>query len=651
MTDDNSPTEFIKQKEILIISDFEGTTPTTQFNKFKEYCTATEDSKRVIYLGDVFDNTAQFGKNCTGTECKDPDDNTGNCANDKNYCSLQTIKLLADNYERCRYVVGNRDINKIKVLPFFSFADKEKWWTKGEDYHTIVATLLEKTATGGDPWLFKTVHYFKPFWAKNNPNYNKQWDDDVGAKPDVYDRFEQIFGEDPKLGTMSALVSLKCLPDELILHSNGTYTDINDFYEKVNKVKVATDVVWKKRVRAALTITVFMRMLDKDLWKSGKPMKGKSVGEFGALDGYLYHYLMNAKPAYYGINNNNLYLFAHGGINTDFVKNEEGLKEINEISAKDENSWNTTEFKDKPASAEAAEKKGGAGGDEASNLIIKSIYNYNTKFFTILETFFNAEPLDQFEGQIKSMLSLLKLSAGFIRVPNQERDPSDQALDEFKGEFAKIYNMYGHSSASSGYSFGKTRSKTDGKIIGNDTYYLSTDFSTTLFKSGIYCDQSTDDYNKIYLICVLDTKGEKTKLTIDGTIIVAKGKPYAFTGYTPNTLKELDDKIKEATTQTIFVPEKANLQEKEKITIQFDGGVNILDIIDKADIVNDSIKCKLNGIAKVENENYYVYSNVFGSGKFSMVLMPYTKEEQGGKFKRTKKRNEYRRIKKTRRTK
>ena len=33
---------FINDKKTLLISDFEGTTPTTHFNKFKEYCTGFE---------------------------------------------------------------------------------------------------------------------------------------------------------------------------------------------------------------------------------------------------------------------------------------------------------------------------------------------------------------------------------------------------------------------------------------------------------------------------------------------------------------------------------------------------------------------------------------------------------------------------------
>ena len=105
---------FITQKKTLLISDFEGTTPTAHFEQFKKYC----EKEQVIFLGDVFDNTAKFGKNCGGDNCPDPDNTTGDCISGKNYCALKTIKLLVDNEDRCKYVVGNRDINKIKLLPF-----------------------------------------------------------------------------------------------------------------------------------------------------------------------------------------------------------------------------------------------------------------------------------------------------------------------------------------------------------------------------------------------------------------------------------------------------------------------------------------------------------------------------------------------------
>lgn len=146
-------TDFINKNKTLLISDFEGTTPEKHFSNFEEYC----KNQQVIFLGDVFDNTAQYSENCNGEECKDPDTET-KCPTDANYCALKTIKLLVDNEENCRYVFGNRDINKIKLLPFFSMEDENgrevKWWldqekegdNKGDAiarYATIVKNLLK----------------------------------------------------------------------------------------------------------------------------------------------------------------------------------------------------------------------------------------------------------------------------------------------------------------------------------------------------------------------------------------------------------------------------------------------------------------------------------------------------------------------------
>ena len=55
-----------------------------------------------------------------------------------------------DNEAGCKYVVGNRDINKIKLLPFFAFNDGTKWWTNGESYQEIVKNLLKTLTTAKD---------------------------------------------------------------------------------------------------------------------------------------------------------------------------------------------------------------------------------------------------------------------------------------------------------------------------------------------------------------------------------------------------------------------------------------------------------------------------------------------------------------------
>jgi len=625
----------LTDSKTLLISDFEGTTPTAHFAKFKEYCTGIDNkgnvypTNRVIFLGDVFDNTAQFGPKCKGEECKDPDDDEGNCVDNSNYVALETIKLLVDNEERCKFVVGNRDINKIKLIPFFSFKNGEKWWTKGNSYEEIVNNLMTKL--NDNPWLVQKeqLKYFRPFWSSKPEEYNKGWLVDNEIKfIDIYDRFERIFGKDPAPGTMSALVTLKCIPNEL-------FPDMMNFYGAMLTKAETTDNEekdkklhndWRKRVRAALTITVFMRMLDKELWNENKSKINGEIDkkEFKALDGYLYYYLTKAPAAYYAEYNKNLFLFAHGGITNDFVKGD-GKFEIDEKKRRDLKEWITI------INERKIEKKG--GGVNQKNKIIKSINNYNNEFMGLLNQFFDTKFDDPNGKWILPMLTLLDLSAGAKKNPNQVKEPYGENLDKYKDTYEKIYNVFGHASISTGYTFGKTRNK-KGEVIGKDTYFLSTDYSTTLFKNGINCSPEergeNSDYNKNYLLAILDgTSDSSLKLNIIGKLILKnvtekntnkKKKNYVFRYGSEKNIADFDELIRQTETETLFLPD--TVEKTDKVELNFD--TNLLDKIDNIDKVNTSTNCLFNGIATLKEKEYYVYSNIFKDKKpHSIILLPF----------------------------
>jgi len=628
----------LTDSKTLLISDFEGTTPTAHFAKFKEYCTGIDNkgvvspTNRVVFLGDVFDNTAQFGTKCKGEECKDPDDDEDNCVDNSNYVALETIKLLVDNEERCNFVVGNRDINKIKLIPFFSFQTGEKWWTNGNSYEEIVNNLMTKLKDDEDPWLIKKeqLKYFRPFWSTKPEEYNKGWLDDKDIKfIDIYDRFERIFGKDPAPGTMSALVTLKCIPNELFPEMTNFYGAMSIKAEKPqnDEEDLKLHVEWRKKVRAALTITIFMRMLDKDLWGKRGEIDKK---EFKALDGYLYYYLTKAPAAYYAEYQNNLFLFAHGGITNDFVKGD-GKFEIDEKKGRDLKDWITI-IKERKIETKIEKKIG--GGVNQKNKIIKSINNYNNEFMGVLNQFFDTKFDDPNGKWILPMLTLLDLSAGVKKNPNQVKEPYGENLDKYKDTYEKIYNVFGHASISSGYTFGKTRNK-KGEVIGKDTYFLSTDYSTTLFKNGIVCDKKTkgpdSDYNKNYLLAILDgTSDSSLKLNIIGKLVLKnvtekntneKKKNYVFRYGPEKNIADFDELIRQTETETLFLPD--TVEKTDKVELNFD--TNLLDKIDNIDKVNTSTNCLFNGIATLKEKEYYVYSNIFNKDKkpYSIILLPF----------------------------
>jgi hypothetical protein len=539
-------------KDVLLISDFEGTAPKAHFEKFTEYCT----NKKVIFLGDMFDSTATVGdKNCKGDMCDNPEQ-PHPCKEftDENYCALRTLKLMVENPDNCRYVVGNRDLNKIKMLPFFQFADGYKWWDQGNSYVEIVTYLLTTLNIGTNKWLYEDMEYFKPFWKLGKETDKKKWDEqkDHWNNPEnivlrktkninanIYDRFEAIFGKDASLGTMSAIVTLRSIPNELFPSKELREAFFKECWEKcqinlnvtnLNTCKGPYDEgkkVFKKTVRAALIITIFMRMLDKALWTDNP--NGKLVTEFGALDGYLYHYLTRAKPVYYATLNKNLCFFAHGGITKQFIESS-GRVAFDKLNG--EILWrNALEL-------DSLNLKGGGKPTDPINA-------FNESYFEILNRFLQAtfskkftfptnnflKTLNVYNKNKKSdqtgedMLILLQLSAGDGNAvikkteysmnlsPIQMKEPTDQNLDDIGlnvigQDYERIFNIFGHASAGAGYSLGLVKNS-------KKTYYVNTDYSTTLFKDGLGCS----DYNENYLILTFNPT-DFTGFKLSGTLFL-----------------------------------------------------------------------------------------------------------------------------------
>ena len=80
--------------------------------------------------------------------------------------------------------------------------------------------------------------------------------------------------------------------------------------------------------------------------------------------------------------------------------------------------------------------------------------------------------------------------------PIQKKQPTDKNLDEFiKDNVKNVYNIFGHAAISAGYSFGKAKDS-------ENTYFIDTDFSTTLFKDDISCEK----YNQNFLALTLQTE-------------------------------------------------------------------------------------------------------------------------------------------------
>lgn len=688
----NDLSDFIADKEILLISDFEGTTPTAHFNNFKTYCTEGGD-KRVIFLGDVFDNTVQLGETeCTGDDCKDPDlkhtvkgkdgKPDDHCdITDENYCSLKTIELLVDNgfdgKNTCRYVIGNRDINKIKILPFFSCKKNinggQKWWVadksgnKFENYVEIVKNLFEILKEAQEkkevPWIVPNMDLFKPFfnmygwnkkknekeWAKTQWDYPGETDKDGKVIPsnkskrdqkhinnNIYDRFEAIFGKDATVGSMSALLTLKCVPNEMFGGSR-----VKEMYKEIVGIDYPEAKI-RKEIRAALSIAIFMRMLDKNLWP-GNPTDGTFKENEFKLDGYLYYYLKTAPTACYATYDKNLLLFAHGGISKEFIEGDgkTAFEKLNKVD------W-----------AKALEldlmKRQTAGGTDIKNYINK----FNEQYFDILAEFITSDYeyigtswgkkptapgghwAQKFYDDINklgwnNMLILLQLSAmarnkniadfKIEESPIQVKEPSKANLDVLP--FTKIYNIFGHASSSAGYSFGK---------VSDKTYFVNTDFSTTLYKEGISCKR----YNENSLILTLQCKDNKIHLSVKGDVVLndkykqvsteefsSTIDEYIEKQITPKKDQEADPNFKKIGALKYYIEGGLDLPDK---TYTFEGNDGD-DVIPLLDTIETPKKSSFNGISKIGSKRYYTFStNYMDVDKVKLLYFKPIEEEQSG---------------------
>ena len=121
--------EFIKSKsDVIIVSDVEGFCAKEQIEKIIEYASG-KDNKGVIFNGDVLDYTVGI-------------DNLGSAHVD-NLCALKLLKVLTDGMKAGHVIcnIGNRDINKIKLLALLQAADNSNWWLNGKNISEIATNL------------------------------------------------------------------------------------------------------------------------------------------------------------------------------------------------------------------------------------------------------------------------------------------------------------------------------------------------------------------------------------------------------------------------------------------------------------------------------------------------------------------------------
>lgn len=640
---------FNTNEDIKIFSDYEGTTTISQINNMKEIF---KMKRKIIYLGDIFDNVNFNDK--TFDETKPP--YVSNCIKTENYCALKMLRLFIENPDKCRYVVGNRDINKIKLYPLLQFAnteDGQKWWTNGDTYEEIVTNLLNELHKEGkynSKFLINSMEYYVPFWrastvsklddecGKIEDTSRTIWTTEEGLKiGDLFDRYNKIFGKDCDYGTFSADYTIRGLPNELFKDNINTiiekikastaelFNNIEDFEQKIIN-----------EIRAAIVFTVFMRMLDKELL--GNNNRNKKLDEVGALDGYLYKYLSNAYPSMYAIRNNNLYLFAHGGITGGVADTQKKFflnSEKNAFQLLSNVTWynvfnkSVTDYDrdvDNPLNLNVNLNVIGSKlkMPYTNNNYKNRIEAFNQLYFEYLMLTFKFFNSNKTKHSSLLLISLLSLSApaenneivaasGYTidLTPIQARLPITSELKhELYGtsNYNNVYNFCGHSSSGMG-GYG-IRNLKDGTI------FVNTDYSTSLFKKDLMCEKETEEnkgqnYNSNHLMMTLKPDG---KLLVSGQISVPKSQIDSKQISYISTSKPLGNYI------TI-----------NYINTQINNNTPIPNLSDSKTIF-------YSGVGEINNEDYKIFSDN-PKDKKAMKLYVVTKKisQGGGSYKKYKK--------------
>ena len=569
MTNSNF-TEFLKQHpKCLVVSDLEGLAPVAQIERIEDAVKAGNNGG-VIYLGDLLDYTTVFGLD-------------EKIIKKDNLCQFKLLKLFTDNPDHCRCILGNRDLNKIKLWPLLQLNSGKKWW---KHHKSDILKIAKQNIINNDInqlWNIEDLTPFCPYWRDNQSWKDKQKTHDNDnknltiSKPDylnhaLYDRYVSIFGIDnstQKLelqGTMSAQNTLKYLLIELL---------DNEEYLKIKE---------DKDLCAKVVFTVYARMLDPELAENP---------EIPEIDGLLYKYYKQALCIGYATNNNNLYLFSHGGITENFINHSAHSYDI---------------LKQMGDNLRQICQEGGGQNEDLFNQFVDFNKYVSTSIDSILHnTTQNDDKLPDLDLSVLIALSVPAENNKKIKEqtvystalsPIQVSAPTNSKLDR-SGFFDKYYNFFGHIPKGFGYSFGKAANT-------ERTYYVSTDFSNAILKSSLLKPE-TYDYNYIVLLLNINTN----EMMLEGDIKLDLSKFNKETFILPKDIQppELD-----------LLYSKGTLTSEDTLSIKFlETKLELSDIIIKNTNGNDLF---YNGIGTVNGTSFYIFTKTGTNFKKALILMP-----------------------------
>jgi hypothetical protein len=477
-----------KHSDIIIVSDTEGFVPKAQIEKIMEY--SQSPSNGIIFNGDTLDYTYTFGTDAIAKSIMIPE----------NVCALKLLKVFVEGMSRpnpsviCN--IGNRDLNKIKLLALLLKADGEQWWNNdnGNSYEEIAKKLLIKFNENQDKenfWLFSDLKTINPFWNVFHSAFTNRWKSSKEIKTSTLaDRYDYIFGADPGKGTISAPNNIDFMPMEVGINTND------------------------RELKAAIVFTMYARML----FMKYEPKPGNFQ-----YDGILREYLLKSNAASYAVIDDNLLLFGHGGFtNSFFFEKDSAVKMLKDILEKNKDMFDTVQ--DITYELQSIQKGG------SLNKEVAKIENFNTDFKKLMQSLFLDTNLGQMSSKyirekengkkyLSDELSILNILCtpasnhpifkehpAFIKYstdlsPIQVSAPANadfSAMDLTttiipgqNSNIKRVYNIFSHIPKGFGYSFGNS---------GINTHFINTDFSNSLFKDATLLSKYDENMLLLHLM-------------------------------------------------------------------------------------------------------------------------------------------------------
>jgi hypothetical protein len=494
-------TSFFGTEPVRVISDPEGYHVCQLANEINK--DGAPDNNMLV-LGDLMDYTLGEGDNFnnfateTLTKLREAKSN-----------SFTSVKYCLKHQDKIKVLFGNRDLNKLKLLPLGLITDSSdkyvNWWETEATYSDAAKKLISNLSAE-HKWAISSMKNWKPFWRYNSDEkiYKTPaakcdiWSKDDpklvadDSKMSCLERYYLIFGSDCIQGTMSAQNTLFGVAQEC-----GLYNEIFQPHQALLKSSVSDSKVpgtnylleiantpgnegFKNacELAAALVFTVFMDSLYGTAEPSGdKPFTGVLHKFFNCANTYFCTYATLGDGA-----TPNLLTFSHGGMRTEFFTN---------CVLKD----NAAEYFKNDTLLNDAHQQGGYLGQEATELesenITNQINSYNksmkSKLFEAIK-FYHAELKNktpkQMDKPTAELLVNLVVSAPHGKgdgCMNNNSSPIMPGINGYRikpvvAKDAKLYQFIGHGPLGFAPTIDKYLS-TNGKA----SYLINLDISNSLF--------------------------------------------------------------------------------------------------------------------------------------------------------------------------